>query len=53
MISYMPAIGHQEPSERFFFVEKPRFDITVMAGFENKLEGEPKGAMSSDNNTTM
>ncbi len=52
MVPHTPAIGHQEPSERFFLVEKPRFNIAVMAGFEDKLEGEPKDAVLSNNNMT-
>jgi len=33
-------------------VEKPRFDVTVMASFEDELEGEPEDAVLSNNNTT-
>ena len=52
MVPHTPAIGHQEPSERFFLVEKPGFDVAVMAGFEDELEGEPEDAVSSNDNTT-
>lgn len=53
MVPHVPVISHQEPSEQFFLVEKPGFDIAVMAGFKDKLEGEPEGAVSSNDNTTM
>ncbi len=52
MVPHMPAIGHQVPSERFFLVEKPRFDVAVMTGVEDELEGEPEDAVASDDNTT-
>ncbi len=52
MVPHTPAIGHQEPSERFFLVEKPEFDVSMMAGFEDELEGEPEDAVSSNDNTT-
>jgi hypothetical protein len=52
MVPHTPAIGHQEPSERFFLVEKPGFDVAVMAGFEDELEGEPEDVVSSNDNTT-
>ena len=52
MVPHTPAIGHQEPLERFFLVEKPRFDVAVMTGFEDKLEGKLEGAASSNNNNT-
>ena len=52
MVPHTSVIGHQEPSERFFLVEKPRFDVAVMNGFEDKLEGKPEGAVLSNNNTT-
>ena len=53
MVPHTPAIGHQEPSERFFLVEKPGFDVAVMTGFEDELEGEAEDAVSSNDNTTV
>ena len=50
MIPHTPAIGHQEPSGRFFLVEKLGFDVAVMTGFEDELEGEPESAASSNDN---
>ena len=52
MVPHTPTIGHQEPSERFFLVEKPGFDVGVMTGIEDELEGEPEDAVSSNDNTT-
>ena len=52
MVPHTPAISHQEPSERFFLVEKPGFDVAVMTGFEDELEGKPEGAVSSNDNMT-
>ena len=52
MVPHTPAIGHQELSERFFLVEKPGFDIAVMNGYKDELEGKPKGAVSRNDNTT-
>ena len=53
MVPHTPAIGHQEPSEQFFLVEKPGFDVAVMTGFEDELEGEAEDAVSSNDNTTV
>jgi hypothetical protein len=52
MVPHTPAIGHQEPSEQFFLVEKPGFDVAVMAGFEDELKGKPEDVVSSNNDTT-
>jgi hypothetical protein len=52
MVPHTPAVGHQEPSARFFLVEKPGFDVAVMVGFEDELEGEPEDEVSSNDNTT-
>jgi hypothetical protein len=52
MVPHTPAIGDQEPLERFFLVEKPGFDVAVMTGVEDELEGEPEDAASSRDNTT-
>lgn len=32
MIPHSPVIGGQEAHERFFMVEKPGFDVALMAG---------------------
>jgi hypothetical protein len=53
MVPHTPAIGHQEPSDRFFLVEKPGFDVAIMAGFEDELEGEPESAASSNDNRIL
>ena len=50
MVPHMPTIGQQEPSKRFFLIEKPRFDVAVMTGFEDELE--PEGEVSGNINTT-
>lgn len=52
MVPHTPAIDDQEPFEWFFLVEKLKFDIAVMTGFKDELEGEPEGAVLSNNNTT-
>ena len=53
MVPHTPAIGHQEPLEQSFLVEKPGFDITVTTGVEDDLEGNPEDAASSNNNRTL
>jgi hypothetical protein len=53
MVPHTPAICHQEPSERFFLVEKPGLDVAVMAGFEDELEGEPEDAVTSNDSMAM
>ena len=53
MVPHMPTIDHQEPLERFFLIEKPRFDVAVLAGIKDKLKGKLEGAVSSNDNTTM
>jgi len=42
MVPHMPTIGHQEPSEQIFLVEKPGFDIAVITGIKDELKGEPE-----------
>lgn len=37
MIPHSPAIGGQEPRERFFLVEKPGFDVALIAGTEEDI----------------
>ena len=40
MIPHSPAIGEQEARERFFLVEKPGFDIALIAGMEEGITGD-------------
>ena len=52
IVPHMPAIGHQGPSEWFFLIEKPRFDIAVITGIKDKLQDKPEDAASDKDNTT-
>jgi hypothetical protein len=42
MIPHMPAIGSQEPTQRYFLVEKPGLDIALMAGIQEELLDKPE-----------
>jgi hypothetical protein len=40
MIPHAPLVDGRQESERFFLVEKPGFDVAVMAGMEEEfIEG--------------
>lgn len=39
MIPHSPVIGGQEAHNRFFLVEKPGFDIALIAGSEEDMSG--------------
>jgi hypothetical protein len=40
MIPHSPMIGGQEARDRFFLVEKPGFDVAIIAGTEEDIPGE-------------
>lgn len=37
MIPHSPVVGGQHMGERFFLVEKPGFDVAIIAGAEEEL----------------
>jgi len=38
MVPHTPAIEGQDPGERFFLVEKPGFDVAIIAGIQENLQ---------------
>jgi hypothetical protein len=40
MVPHSPVIEGQDVHDRFFLVEKPGFDVAVMAGDEENIPGE-------------
>lgn len=48
MVPHTTAIG---PGERYFLVEKPGFDVALMAGIEEELLEESRASLTSHNNT--
>ena len=40
MVPHTPAVGPQA-TQRYFLVEKPRFNVALMAGIEEELPDEP------------
>jgi hypothetical protein len=43
MIPHSPVIRGQEARARFFLVEKPGFDVAIIAGIEEGMPGEENG----------
>jgi hypothetical protein len=48
MIPHAPVVDGQQASKHFFLVEKPGFDVTVMAGVEEEISAEGTGNISGD-----
>ena len=46
MIPHLPVIRGQEASDRFFLVEKPGFDVALIAGTEDNILGDMDTALS-------
>jgi hypothetical protein len=46
MIPHSPVIRGQEASDRFFLVEKPGFDVALIAGTEDDILGDMDTALS-------
>ena len=38
MVPHTPVIEGQDPGERFFLVEKPGFDVAIIAGIQENLQ---------------
>jgi hypothetical protein len=43
MVPHRPVMESQAEKERFFLVEKPGFDVALMAGVEEDTQGEDSG----------
>jgi len=41
MVPHTPIVGPQEPTERYFLVEKPGFDVALMGGINEEMPVEP------------
>ena len=41
MVPHTPIVGPQEPTERYFLVEKPGFDVALMGGINKEMPVEP------------
>ena len=48
MIPHAPVVDGRQASKRFFLVEKPGFDVAVMAGVEEEISAEGTGNISGD-----
>ena len=48
MIPHMPLVNGRQESECFFLVEKPGFDVAVMAGVEEEFIEEGTGILNGD-----
>jgi len=48
MIPHAPLVDGRPASERFFLVEKPGFDVAVMAGVEEEIPAEGTGTVNID-----
>jgi hypothetical protein len=48
MIPHAPLVDGRQESERFFLVEKPGFDVAVMAGVEEEFIEEGTGILNGD-----
>jgi hypothetical protein len=48
MVPHLPVIGGQEARDRFFLVEKPGFDVALIAGTEEHLPGDGNTAPNGD-----
>jgi hypothetical protein len=48
MIPHSPAIGGQEARDRFFLVEKPGFDVALIAGTEEDIPGDGSPALERE-----
>ena len=46
MIPHSPVIRGQEASDHFFLVEKPGFDVALIAGAEDNILGDMDTALS-------
>jgi len=51
MVPHKPVIGPQEPTEHYFLIEKPGFDVSQMAGVEKELLGDSEESTVGPNNT--
>jgi len=41
MVPHTPIVGPQEPTEWYFLVEKPGFDVALMGGINKEMPVEP------------
>jgi hypothetical protein len=48
MIPHVPLVDGRQESEHFFLVEKPGFDVAVMAGIEEEFIEEGTGILNGD-----
>ena len=48
MIPHMLLVDGRQASKCFFLVEKPAFDVTVMAGMEEEIPAEGTGTVNID-----
>ena len=53
MIPHSPAIGGQEARDRFFLVEKPGFDVALIAGTEEDIPGDGSPALEREDHSFM
>jgi hypothetical protein len=49
MIPHAPLVDGRQAGERFFLVEKPGFDVAVMAGVEEGISEEGTGTVNRNN----
>jgi hypothetical protein len=49
MIPHALLVDRRQASKRFFLVEKPGFDVTVMTGVEEEISAERTGTFNRDN----
>ena len=49
MIPHVPLVDGRQAGERFFLVEKPGFDVAVMAGVEEGISEEGTGTINRNN----
>ena len=49
MIPHAPLVDGRQAGERFFLVEKPGFDVAVMAGMEEGISEEGTGTVNRNN----
>ena len=53
MIPQSLASGGQEAHDRFFLVEKPSFDVALIAGTEEDIPGDRSPALEREDHSFM